>query len=223
MERFQPYARWLAIAGAAGALAIAFFAPRHFDSAAAPEETPIAVPSDSPAARIESPAPADVAVYVCGAVRKAGVYRIAAGSRIVDAVKAAGGLSSDADPEAINLAEPVVDGMKVDVLKKGAHSNEFFGEANSSSGSGGPVHRGSSRHRSGGRGSAHKLAPGQTLNINTATEAELVQLPGVGPGLARRIVEYRQANGPFATIDDLQNVSGIGPSKFAKLEEYVRL
>ncbi|MBV8670700.1 MAG: helix-hairpin-helix domain-containing protein, partial [Candidatus Eremiobacteraeota bacterium] len=79
------------------------------------------------------------------------------------------------------------------------------------------------RARHGSSRSSHKLQPGQTLDINTATETELTQLPGVGPGLARRIVEYRTANGPFQTVDDLQNVSGIGPSKFDRMAPYIRL
>jgi competence protein ComEA len=133
-------------------------------------------------------------------------------------VRQAGGLSADADPEAINLAEPVVDGMKIDVLKKGATIRDpgAVGSSRASLGS-------SEHHRGSARSGSHKFQPGQSLDVNTATEAELTQLPGVGPSLARRIVEYREANGPFQTIDDLQNVSGIGPSKFAKMEPYIHI
>ncbi len=155
-------------------------------------------------------------VYVCGAVKRPGVYKLSPGARVADAVTRAGGAIGDADLEQLNLAQPVADGMKIDVPVKG-HSVVAAGFE--------PLAGDVSHARSSRRGghNRHKLQPGQTLNVNTATETELTQLPGVGPGLARRIVEYRAANGPFQTIDDLQNVSGIGPSKFAKLAPYVRL
>jgi competence protein ComEA len=242
MEKLQPFLRWLAVAIAAGALAFAFFAPHRQDAGTAADDapTPPAVltaaasspdaPTPADVTATPPPTPATLAVYVCGAVRKAGVYRLPQGSRVVDAVSLAGGLAGDADPEAVNLASPLSDGMKVDILKKGAPATfeasdngavdngavDLYGRPATSN-----THRTS--RRSSSRGSSHKLQPGQTLDINTATEAELLQLPGVGPSLARRIVEYREANGPFDTVDDLQNVSGIGPSKFAKMEPFVRL
>jgi competence protein ComEA len=226
MDTIKPILRWVAVALAAGALVFAYLAPHHADSAATPDDSPppAASSTSSPApiaAASDSPSPNSIAVYVCGEIRKSGVFKLPPGSRVVDAVNLAGGLTKDADPESINLAEPLTDGMKVDVPKKGAHVNDagafdtVYRAASSS-------HR-SPRHRSSGRSGSHKLQPGQTLDINTATEAELAQLPGVGPGLARRIVEYREANGPFATTDDLQNVSGVGPSKFAKMESYLRV
>lgn len=242
MEKLQPFLRWLAIAIVAGALVFAFFVPHRQDVAAVDDvstppsalsvtATPSADPSSdeaSAATPAPSPSPAMVAVYVCGAVRKPGVYRLAAGSRVVDAVNLAGGLAADADAEAVNLASPLEDGMKVDIFKKGAVPAEIAGGDPIGDGSAAPsassTRTSSSRsrgsHRSSSR-SSHKLQRGQTLDINTASEAELTQLPGVGPSLARRIVEYRQDNGPFATVDDLQNVSGIGPSKFAKMQPYV--
>lgn len=137
---------------------------------------------------------------------------------MVDAVNQAGGLAREADDEAVNLAEPITDGMKIDVPKKGAPRDLSADAAEAPASS-----RHTSRHRGSGRSGSHKLQPGQTLDINTASEAELTQLPGVGPSLARRIVEYREANGPFATVDDLQNVSGIGSSKFAKMEQFIKL
>jgi len=156
---------------------------------------------------------------------------LAPGSRVVDAVAQAGGLASDADPEAINLAEPLVDGMKIDVPKRGARAATYSFDAGSTAydvastsamAAGSSSHRSSTHHRS-GRSGVSKLQPGQTVDVNTASESELERLPGVGPSLARRIIEYREANGPFATPDDLQNVSGIGPSKFAKMEAFVRV
>ena len=114
--------------------------------------------------------------------------------------------------------------MKIDVPMKG---QSFTAQIESPETTRSASPRGTSTGRSGrhssSRGGSHKLSTGQTLDINTATESELTQLPGVGPSLARRVVEYRTANGPFQMADDLQNVSGIGPSKFAKMEPFIRV
>ncbi|MFI5388817.1 MAG: helix-hairpin-helix domain-containing protein [Candidatus Eremiobacterales bacterium] len=235
MERFKPYARWAAVIAGAIALSVAYFAPHRSDSVVATDDSPPppqATASTDAAAASQSPPPSgEIAVYVCGAIRHVGVFRLAAGSRVVDAVTQAGGLAGDADPEAINLAEPLVDGMKIDVPKKGARPATYSFDSGSAtydvastgaSATGSSSHR-STRHRSSGRSGVSKLQPGQTVDVNTASESDLERLPGVGPSLARRIIEYRQANGPFATPDDLQNVSGIGPSKFAKMEAFVRV
>ena len=164
-----------------------------------------------------------VHVYVCGAVRKPGVYSLSAGARVVDAIAQAGGAADNSDLEQLNLAEPLTDAMKVDVPVKGQQLAAAFAKADTPGSALTTTALGrSSRHRS-SRSGSHKLSAGQTLDINTASESELVQLPGVGPGLARRIVEYRTANGRFQMPDDLQNVSGIGSSKFAKMEPFIRI
>ena len=234
MERFKPYARWAAVVAGAFALAFAYFVPHRSDSVVATDDSPppqTAAPAEIASAASAAASPTEIAVYVCGAIKHVGVFKLTPGSRVVDAVNEAGGLASDADAEAINLAEPVVDGMKIDVPKKGARpeasafdsSGTTYDVASTGlSATGSSSHR-STHHRSSGRTGASKLQPGQTVDVNTASEAELERLPGVGPSLARRIIEYREANGPFATPDDLQNVSGIGPSKFAKMEAFVRV
>ena len=175
----------------------------------------------SPSANLAepSPAPTDIAVYVCGDVHRPGVYTFRSGQRVADGIARAGGALADADLEQIKLAQPLTDAMKIDVPKKGQIVAISSGEAPSALDAGSP-HRRSARR--GGR-SSHKLQPGQTLDVNTASESELTSLPGVGPSLARRIAEYRTANGPFQTVDDLQNVSGIGPAKFDKMAPYIRL
>jgi competence protein ComEA len=197
----------------------------------APDSVPTdSVPSDSvsptyPVLGQATLAPSSLLhVYVCGAVRKAGVYILPSGSRVVDAIAQAGGAAENADLEQLNLAEPLADAMKVDVPIKGQQLAAAVGLADSASsvGSQDASARRSGRHRS-SRSGSHKLAAGQTIDINTASESELTQLPGVGPSLARRIVEYRTANGPFQLPDDLQNVSGIGANKFAKMEPFIRL
>jgi competence protein ComEA len=234
MERFKPYARWAAVVAGAIALAFAYFVPHHPDAAVVSDDSPPpqnAVPADVAVVASASPSPAELAVYVCGAIKHVGVFRLSPGSRVVDAVNEAGGLSSDADAEEINLAEPLVDGMKIDVPKKGTRPETYSFDSGGptydvasagSSATGSSSHR-STHHRSAGRSGATKLQPGQTVDVNTASESDLERLPGVGPSLARRIIEYREANGPFATADDLQNVSGIGPSKFAKMEAFIRV
>jgi competence protein ComEA len=179
-------------------------------------------PSPLPAASASSL----VAVYVCGAVRRAGVYTLDGGAREVDAIAKAGGAAPNSDLEQLNLAQPLSDGMKIDVPVKGQviaqYGSDATGGVFETAAGGSSAPRRSGRHHS-SRGGAHKLHEGQTVDVNTAGESELTQLPGVGPSLARRIIEYRQANGPFQTPDDLQNVAGIGPSKFAKMESFIRI
>jgi competence protein ComEA len=178
------------------------------------ELAPSATPFASPAP------PTEVAVYICGDVHHPGVYRFASNLRVADGIARAGGALPDADLEQLNLAQPLSDAMKIDVPKKGEHviADAALGIAP------GPTtpygHRRASRHS--GR-SSHKLQPGQTLDVNTASESELTSLPGVGPSLARRIVEYRTENGPFQSVDDLQNVSGIGASKFDRMAPFIHL
>lgn len=199
--------------------AVPFIAPLETPAATIPPAL-IASPSADTALVSPQPTATQLVVYVCGAVRRPGVYRFAPGSRVNDAIERAGGAVADADLEQLNLAQTLLDAMKVNVPKKGQILAAALAEDGSSSQPESVAsHR--SRHRSGR--SSHKLQPGQSLDINTATESELTQLPGVGPGLARRIVEYRTSNGPFQTVDDLQNVSGIGPSKFDRMAPYIHL
>ena len=222
-------------AAAAALFAAGMFVPRlqtqalqvsATDQATVPPQLTAAPALDSGTPSPVASAPASVAVYVCGAVRKAGVYMLGSGAREVDAITKAGGATANADLEQLNLAQPLSDGMKIDVPLKGQIiAQESYDSAgttlDSAPASGSAAHRAGRHHAS--RGGSHKLHEGQTIDINTATEAELTQLPGVGPSLAGRIVEYRQSNGPFQTPDDLQNVSGIGPSKFAKMEPFIRI
>lgn len=142
---------------------------------------------------------AAVYVHVGGAVQAPGLYRLHAGARVVDAVAAAGGLSDTADPATINLARPVSDGEQLLVLEVGAVP----------AGSGGGV----------GGGTA---ADGR-IPVNTADATTLEQLPGIGPALAGRIIDTREANGPFRSVDDLLSVPGIGEKVLAGLREQVVL
>jgi competence protein ComEA len=137
-------------------------------------------------------------VDVAGAVRKPGVFEFAPGDRVIDAVERAGGALEKADLTLLNLAAPLTDGQQILVPKKGAAPP-----------SGAPVTGGVP----GG--------PTTLVNINTADEATLETLNGVGPVLAAAIIQYRTEHGPFASIDQLDEVSGIGPATLEDLRSQV--
>ncbi len=163
--------------------------------------------SASPSAAEASPA-ADALVYVCGAVRTPGVVRVPAGARVADALDLAGGPTSRAELAAVNLAAKVVDGQQILVPEKGqaaaAPATASAAGAGSSTGAG------------------LAAAPaGGLVNINTATLEQLDALQGVGPSTAQKIIDYRTANGPFSSIDDIKNVSGIGDAKFAAMKDAI--
>lgn len=148
--------------------------------------------------------PNAIVVHVDGAVASPGVYELAIASpRVRDAVDAAGGLAQGADTSSVNLALPLGDGQKVHV--------PFEGEA-----------AGAEADTNGGdaAGSVSSSMP-SLVNINSATAEELDSLPGVGPSTAAAIVEDRDANGPFSSVEDLMRVSGIGEKKFAKLRDHI--
>jgi competence protein ComEA len=161
---------------------------------------PVGAPASS-ASVTASPlpaAPATVTVHVVGQVRHPGVYELPGGSRVRDAVAAAGGLLGSAEQSAINLARVVADGEQIAVPRQG----EASGAVGIGSGT--------------GTGAVAKV------DINTATAEQLDALPGIGPATATKIVADRAANGPFRTVDDLMRVSGIGPAKFDALKDLVR-
>jgi competence protein ComEA len=142
----------------------------------------------------------EIFVYISGAVHKPGVFKAPSNARVFDIVAMAGGLTAEADVAKINLAQSVKDGMHIHVVDKPLVSNENTIAA----GTGKP-----------------KL--GNKVNINSANKSELDTLPGVGPGLADRILEYRQTNGGFREIDELRNVPGIGANKFEKIKEKISI
>jgi competence protein ComEA len=143
---------------------------------------------------------ARLVVDVKGAVRRPGVYRLDAGARAYDAVRRAGGLTHRADRVGVNLAARVVDGGEVVVPERGGAG---VTSAPTTSGDAADGETGAD-------------AP-LSLDLNTATEQELEQLDGVGPATAANIVAYRQEHGGFASIDELDEVSGIGDAKLAAI------
>lgn len=152
-------------------------------------------PGSTPPASAQSAAGA-LTVHVVGAVKKPGVYVLAPGSRIIDAVEAAGGMAKKAAPEQLNLAAPLTDGQQVVMPRAGKAAGGDAGQPPASASPG----------------------AGSKVSLNTADAQQLQQLPGIGPSLAARIIEFRTKNGPFTSLSDLDAVSGIGPSILANIE-----
>ena len=148
-----------------------------------------------PVVAVQIAAP-EIFVDVTGAVTKPGVYTLAANSRVIDAIKAAGDSAPGADLSTINLARVLSDGEQIYVDATVLNS---AGKRVSKTLHSGPI------------------------NVNRATAAQLDSLDGIGPVIAKRIIEYRKVNGPFATIEDLQKVSGIGTAKFAIIKSKLRV
>ncbi len=150
-----------------------------------------------------------VIVHVIGEVKKPGVVRVKEGSRVEDIVKAAGGLTENADISNINLAYVVEDGTKIRIPSADDEKQEEY--ITQSIGEGIIMQEESNNSRS------------SIVNINTANETELEELPGIGASIAGRIIEYRNKNGKFKNIEDIKNVTGIGDSKFEKIKSLIRV
>ncbi|MBT0994726.1 ComEA family DNA-binding protein [Cellulomonas sp. DKR-3] len=171
----------------------------------APASDAAADPTDA-SGPASSPGAAElVVVDVTGAVRRPGVVTLPRGARVVDAVEAAGGATSEADLSRLNLARVLVDGEQVVVTTPDDPLPAPPGAEDPGAGDGG----------TGGTG-----ADGGLVDLNTADEAALDTLPGIGPVLAARIVEHRTTQ-PFAQVDDLEDVPGIGPALLAELRPLV--
>ncbi|MBM3187253.1 MAG: ComEA family DNA-binding protein [Chloroflexi bacterium] len=167
-----------------------------YDRRPQPEPIEIIEPTLAP-----TPTESPLRVHVAGAVANPGVYVLAPGSRLVDAVEAAGGATADADAERVNLADRLRDGQQVYVprVNSPVPPNPTPAIAPASEG------------RADG-------ARGGLININTASAAELDTLPGIGPAYAERIIAYREAHGPFASPDEIMKVQGIGPATYDRIK-----
>lgn len=148
--------------------------------------------------------PAEVVVHVAGKVRRPGVVRLPVGARVVDAVDAAGGVRRGADLSTVNLARVLVDGEQVLVGLDTRAAMPGTSTTSAPSGAGAEV-------------------ASVPLDLNLATEADLDALPGIGPVLAARIVAYREQSGPFQSVDQLLEVSGVGPAVLGGLEGLIRV
>ena len=147
---------------------------------------PAAAASPSSTSDTGEPASDALVVHVAGAVVSPGVYAVPDGSRVIDAVRAAGGFAVDANPDAVNLAAVVADAQRVYVPRVGEAAVVDAG------------------------GSGTAAGP---INLNSATADQLDELPGVGPATAAAIIAHREQHGPFATVEQLGDVRGIGPAK----------
>lgn len=162
-------------------------------------------PGASPAATV----PAEVVVHVVGAVRRPGLVHLPAGSRVADAVDAAGGATSKAQLASVNLARVLVDGEQLIVQRRGGSMLLGAPAAATAAGASG--------------GAATSASPTAPVDVNTATLEQLDGLPGIGPVLAQRILDWRAANGRFSTVDELGEVSGIGEATLSDLRPLVRV
>jgi competence protein ComEA len=152
----------------------------------------------APAPTAATPIPGSVFVHVAGAVRRPGVYELPEGSRVIDALEAAGGAERGGDLAALNLAAVLADGQQVLVTDRGATpSSPVAGGAVPSPG-----------------------APA-SVNVNAATPEELETLPGIGEVLAAAIVQFREEHGPFSSVDQLLDVSGIGEVTLEEIRDFV--
>src|SRR3954453_8530718 len=185
-------------AGAAAALVLILLAawyvarPRPGAAASAPPVATISVASEGGGR---------VIVDVAGAVHRPGVYRLAPGSRVEEALRRAGGATRRADLSQVNRAAKLEDGPQVLV----------------------PVRAPAAAPGGGAAGAALAATPAQPVNLNTATLEQLDTLDGVGPATAQKILDYRQAHGGFGSVDELDQVPGIGEKRLAALREHLRV
>ncbi|MFJ5957216.1 helix-hairpin-helix domain-containing protein [Paenarthrobacter sp. NPDC092416] len=200
---------WQVWSFAAGTPTIEPLSPSTSASSSSPAEPPAGTPGRGDPETSEGPrGEGKLLVHVAGAVQKPGVVELPAGSRVFQAVEAAGGATPAADLNGLNLAEVVQDGAKIHVPVLG---EPVAGGAVSE----GPVGSGSSGATAGTGVGTPKV------NINTASLEELGTLPRVGPVTAQRIVDWRKEHGPFASIDELDAIDGIGPKLMESLRNLV--
>jgi competence protein ComEA len=164
-----------------------------------------AVPSTAPAIAVEGESKSAVVVHVAGAVHHPGVYRMRAGSRVDDAVARAGGARRRADLSALNLAAELEDGRQVLVPLRATTAAATGTAPAAASVPGAPA------------------TPAVPLNLNTATPEQLDELDGIGPTTAQHIIEYREAHNGFGSVDELDQVPGIGETRLAALRDKVRV
>lgn len=150
-----------------------------------------------------------IAVHITGEVKKEGIIYLNQGARIVDAIKEAGGETKQADLSQVNLAYELQDGQKIYIPNKKEKISQYITE---NSGTNVIIEDSNTSTQKGGSGK---------VNINTANQSELDSLPGIGPSLAERIINYREENGNFKSTDELQNVKGIGDAKYADIKDRI--
>jgi competence protein ComEA len=187
--------RGRAVAGALLLIVALVLAGRYLAAAGAADQ-PTRSPATAAGELRAEPRPRLV-VHVVGAVRRPGLYRLADGARIADALRRAGGATRRADVSLVNLAAPVSDGTQIVVPRRAPVAAAPTGAGEPGTTASGPLH------------------------LNTATVEQLDELPGVGPVTAEKIVEYREQHGAFSSVEDLDAIPGIGPARLEQLRELV--
>ena len=196
---------WIAAALVGAFLLVRLFTGDDGSAAVTVEPEPSAPAAAKPAAPgAPAPAGAPVWVHVAGEVRRPGVYRVPRGARVHEAVQLAGGLTSRAEQTGVNLVARVTDGQQVIVPRRGAVPVAAGGTGSGAAGA-----------------SGSGAAPGAKVSLATATVEQLDGIDGIGPTLAKRIVEYRDQHGGFRSVDELRQVDGIGEKRFQSLREAV--
>lgn len=150
----------------------------------------------------------EIAVHITGEVKKQGIIYLEKGSRVADAIKKAGGETKNADLSQINLAYILQDGQKIYVPNKNEEISQYITEK-------------SGNNDTEENTTSNSNKEDKKVNINTANQSELDQLPGIGPSIAQKIIEYREENGNFKNIQELQNVKGIGNAKYEEIKDNV--
>ena len=150
----------------------------------------------------------EIIIHIVGEVKKQGVVHLKQGDRIIDAIEKAGGETKNADLSQINLAYKLEDGQKIYIPNKNEKIDEYITTSNGN-------------NIMNENNNETKERKENKVNINTANQSELDSLPGIGPSIAQRIIEYREENGNFKRIEDLQNVKGIGDAKFSDIKDNV--
>lgn len=148
----------------------------------------------------------EIIVHITGEVKKEGVIHLNKGDRIIDAIKKAGGETKQADLSQVNLAYELQDGQKIYIPNKNEKISEYIVGGNGNTN----INSINSKEET-------------KVNINTANHSELDSLPGIGPATAQKIIEYRNQNGNFKKIEDLQNVKGIGQAKYEEIRNNIEV
>ena len=141
-----------------------------------------------------------IVVHISGAVPRPGVYALAQGSRVQDAISAAGGFLADAEKTGINLARTLEDGEQLDIPYAEGASPVILEPPPAAT---------------------EAPSSAELININFASQSELESLPGIGPTTAQKIIQYREQNGPFVATEDIINVSGIGPGTYERIKDLI--
>ncbi len=181
----------VAVAVCVAAAGIAYIVSSKADSDSNEWETAAISKTESEVPETEAKTVAAIYVYVCGCVNNPGIVCVSEGDRIYQAVELAGGMSADADINAVNQADYVADGQKIYIPAVG---EDYIPQEENAGG---------------------------LININTADSGTLTTLPGIGESRAEAIISYRNTNGPFGTIEDIMNVAGIKEAAFEKIKEYI--